>query len=481
MNLKKVFQSVTRLLLVEAILLLIPLITAFIYGEPAHIKWSFVISIGLILVVSLPFQFIKVESKKLYATEGFVIVSLAWILMSLFGGIPLYLSGQYSSLVDTFFEISSGFTTTGASVLAEVDHLTHSIIMWKALTQAIGGMGVLVFALAVLPSASKEDIHLMKAESPGPTFGKVVSKIKDSARILYFMYTIITLILIIALVIAGMPLFEAITHAFETAGTGGFSIRNGSVGYYDSVAIELIIGIGMLVYSVNFSLYHLFLLGKAKNFFKAEELRWFVSIVAVAVLLVTLNLASSLGFGQGLRHAFFQVSSMISTTGFSSTDFGTWPLFSQIILLAVMIIGGCAGSTAGGLKVARVATATKFSLLEINKQRNPKRVLKVKFDGKVVEEKYFKTLLTYFALYVMIFGFLLLCISIDLPDFMSAFSAVAATFNNVGPGLGIVGPAASYDMLSDINKILLGIGMIAGRLEIFPLIILFSPRTWKDI
>lgn len=479
MNIKKVIKSVSLLLILEAILLLIPLATAFIYKEPIKVKMAFVYTMMILLAINIPLQFMKVKDTRLYAAEGFAIVTLTWLLMSFFGGLPLLWSGQFQSIPDVFFEVSSGFTTTGASVLADVSGQTNSIIMWKALMQFIGGMGVLVFALAVLPTASKEDIHIMKAESPGPVFGKVVSRLQDSARILYIMYAGITSVLTISLFIAGMPLFDAITHALQTAGTGGFSIRNGSVAYYDSAVIDIIIGIGMLLYSVNFSLYHLFLLKKAKNFFKDEELRWFIGIVLAAIILITINITPDHGFWTSLRYAFFNVSSTISTTGYSNTDFGQWPLFSQAILLITMIIGGCSGSTAGGLKVVRVATAVKNSILEIKKQKNPKRILKLKFDGKPVADTYIKTLINYFTLYTILFGGMVLSVSFDLNDFISAFSAVAATFNNIGPGLGAVGPSGSFGMLSDFNKVLLGFGMIAGRLEIFPMIVLFSPDTWK--
>lgn len=481
MNIKKVIKTISRLLLVEALLMLIPLITAFLYKESLTEKMAFVWTILILLIINLPLQFIKVDSKKLFASEGFVIVTGTWTLMSFFGGLPLYLSGQFTSLIDSFFEVASGFTTTGASVLADVSVQSPSIIIWKAMQQFIGGMGVLVFALAVLPSVSKEDIHLMKAESPGPIFGKLLSRLKDSARILYTIYALLTSILIVALLLAGMPLFDAVTHAFETAGTGGFSIRNGSVAHYNSAFIEMIIGLGMLAFSINFSLYHLFLIGKAKNFFDNEELKWFIGIVLSAILLITINISSDLGVLKALRHSFFTVSSTISTTGFSSTDYTSWPLFSQIIIMALMFIGGMAGSTAGGLKVIRVSMASKYALMEVKKQRNPKRILKMRYDGKVVEDKYLRTLINYFSLYVIIFFVLLLSVSIDLQDFISAFSAVATTFNNVGPGLGQFGPASSFAMLSNFNKVLLSFAMIAGRLEIFPMIILFSPDTWKKV
>ncbi|MDY6066018.1 MAG: TrkH family potassium uptake protein [Finegoldia sp.] len=481
MNVRRIFKSTARLLEIEALILIIPLICSFIYKEPWAFKRAFILSIVILLAVSLPFEKVPMKSRKVYAKEGFIIVTLSWILIAFFGGLPLYFSGQYSSLIDTFFELASGFTTAGSSVLSDVSGLKHSIIMWKAISQAIGGMGILVFALAILPNSDKESLYLMRAESPGPKFGKLVSKLKNSAIILYKMYFAIIAGLILALILAGMSPFDAITHALETAGTGGFSIYNGSVGYYNNLAIEIIIGIGMLIFSINFSLYYLFLLNKGKNFFKSEELRWFLAIVGISTLLITLNIAPQLGFGQGLRHAFFTVSSIISTTGFTSIDYNDWPLFSHLILLLLMIIGGMAGSTAGGLKVIRVSASIKSAINELKKASNPKRVLKLKYDGKVIDDEYLLSIKNYFTMYFVIFFVLLLFVSFDLKDFMSAFSAVATTFNNVGPGIGSVGPSSSFGMLSDFNKILLSFGMIAGRLEIIPMIILFSPKTWKKI
>lgn len=481
MNIKQILRSISRLLLVEALMIFISLIVSFIYREPTHVKMAIINSICIILVVSLPFSFVKRTPHSIGSKEGLVIITLSWILISFFGAFPLYLSGQYETMVDAFFEVSSGFTTTGASVLSDVSGLSNSIKFWKALMQAIGGMGVLVFALAIIPNDDRSNIHLMKAEVPGPTFGKVVSKLRDSAIILYKIYFFLITVMIIALVIAGMPLFDAILNTFETAGTGGFAVHNGSIGYYDSVAIELIIGIGMLLFSVNFALYHLFLINKAKNFFKSEELRWFIGIVALCIALVTINVTPILGFKEALRHSFFTISSNISTTGFTSIDHGKWPLFSQFIILLTMFIGGCAGSTAGGLKVSRVATAIKASFNEIKKSRNPKRILRLRFEGKIIDDIYLKSILNYFTLYALMFTFLVICLTLDFEDFMSAFSAVAATFNNIGGGLGEVGPAYSFGAVSDINKVLLSFGMIAGRLEIIPMIVLFTPGTWKRV
>lgn len=481
MNIKIVLKTLGRLLILEAVLMILPIIVSIVYGENISDTLAFLYTIIILLVIGFSLNSIKQNLKGVFASEGLVIVILAWILLSFFGSFPLFIGGSYDGIIDSFFEVSSGFTTTGASVLNDVSNLPYSIIFWKAIIQGIGGMGVLVFALAILPSVSKEDVHLMKAEVPGPVFGKFVSRLSDTARILYKIYISFIVLLIVALVIAGMPIFDSIVHALETAGTGGFSVRNGSIEFYNNEAIEYIIAIAMLVFSVNFSLYHLILIGKTKEFFKSEELKWFLSIVFIAIVLLTINLYSIYGLKDSIRYAFFQVSTIISTTGFTSTDYGTWPVFSQTILIILMIIGGMSGSTAGGIKVSRLATVVKSSINEIKQSNNPKRVLQLKFEGKVINNDYIKTISNYLTLYTIIFVFLLLCVSFDLNDFSSSFSAVAATFNNIGPGVGLVGPTESFGILSDYNKVLLSLAMIAGRLEIIPMVVLFSIDTWKKV
>lgn len=481
MKIKNIIKSTLQLLMLEGALMLLPIIVAIIYKEPIHNIMAFVYTAIIIFFVSSPMFFIKEDINGVFSSEGFVIVTLSWILLSFFGGLPLLFSGQYNSLVDVFFETSSGFTTTGASVLSDVSHLSNSIKFWKAFIQAIGGMGVLVFALAIIPNTSKDSIYLMKAEVPGPVFGKVVSRLGNTARTLYKIYFVMIGILFVSLTIAGMPLFDSMLHALETAGTGGFSVHNGSVAYYNSPAIEIIISIGMLAFSINFSLYHLILINKVRTIFKNEELKWFLSIVFISVLLITINITKMYGFWDALRYSFFTVSTTISTTGFSNVDFGNWPLFSQLIILMTMIIGGMSGSTAGGLKVSRVGTMLKSSFSQIKKSRNPKRVMVLQFDGKILDMEYLRSLLNYLILYILIFFVLTLSVSFDLDDLMSSFSAVAATFNNIGPGLAKVGPSESFDMLSDFNKILLSFGMIAGRLEVIPMIVLFSPSTWRKV
>lgn len=481
MNIKMVFKVIGRLLIFVALLMLLPAAVGLYYREEWDIIGAFLLSAGLGLGVGALLNLQKVPVRSFFTREGLVIVSLSWLLISFLGGLPLYLSGQYPTLVDAFFEISSGFTTTGATVAVNVEGLPKAILFWRSLTQMIGGMGVLVFVLAVMPQMKEDSIYLMKAEVPGPVFGKVVSRLGDTARILYKIYIAMTVTLIVALCVAGMPLFDSINHAMATAGTGGFGIKNASIGHYDSAAVDIIIGIGMLAFGINFNLYYLILIGKVKEFFKSEELKWYVITVTAAVTLITLNLfwVSPLPFGDMLRHVFFAVSSVITTTGFATVDFDKWPLFSHVVLLILMFIGSCAGSTAGGIKIARVVPTIKSAIAELRRSRNPKRILVIQFEGKVVDTELIKSLGNYLLLYTMVFAVLLLIVALDSPNFETAFSAVAATFNNVGPGFGVVGPTGSFAGFSAFSKLALSFGMIAGRLEILPMLILFSANTWK--
>lgn len=480
MNKKMIIKTIGRILLVEAFLLCFPLIISLIYRESLKNVFAFLITIIILLVIGGLFSSIKVKKRNFYAKEGLVIVALIWILLSFFGGLPLYFSREYKSLVDTFFEISSGFTTTGASVATNVEGLSHSILFWRSFTHLIGGMGVLVFALAIMPQINEDSIYLMKAEVPGPVFGKLVSKMGDTARILYAIYLVMTVVLTFLLWIAGMPFFDSMLHAFGTAGTGGFGIKNTSIAFYNNPLVEHIIAWGMLIFGVNFNLYYFILIGKIKDFFKNEELKWYIGIMFFAVFLIMANVYFMYpNISENFRNVFFTVSSVMTTTGYSTADFNNWPLFSHIILLILMFIGGCAGSTAGGIKVARVATSLKSSLSEIKRVRNPKQVVTARFDGKVLDNQILKSLSNYYFIYIFLFIFLMLIVSFDTPDFISAFSSVAATFNNIGPGLGMVGPSSSYAELSNISKVALSFGMIAGRLEILPIMILFSIGTWK--
>lgn len=481
MNIQMIFKVIGRLLMMVAGLMLLPIFVGLYYKEGSRTLFSFLITTAVVLAIGLVLNLQKVKIRAFFTREGLVIVSLSWLLMSFFGGIPLYLSGEYPSLIDAFFEISSGFTTTGATVSRNVEVLSRSILFWRSFTHLMGGMGVLVFVLAVMPQMKEDSIYVMKAEVPGPVFGKIVSRLGDTARILYKIYLVMTLILIIALRLAGMPWFDSVVHAMGTAGTGGFGIKSASIGYYNSAAIEIIIGFGMLIFGINFNLFYFILIGKIKDAFKSEELKWYLSIVGVSVVLVTINVFTKMNmpFWDSLRHSFFTVSSIVTTTGYSTVDFAIWPLFPQMILLLLMFIGGSAGSTAGGIKVARVVTGIKAAFAEIKRASNPKRIVLYKFEGKVVGTELYRSLTGYFLLYTIIFGALLLIVALDSPNFTTAFTAVAATFNNIGPGLDAVGPMGSFADFSWLSKLALSFGMIAGRLEIIPMLILFSWNTWK--
>ncbi|MGP6145919.1 TrkH family potassium uptake protein [Jeotgalibaca sp. A122] len=480
MNKQIVRYVVGRLLQVEALLLILPLIVSFIYKEASIYKMSFFAVIIFLLVMGQLLAFKMPTNTRLTAREGFVIVALSWILFSFFGGLPFVINGDIPSLVDAFFETSSGFTTTGSSILTDVEVLAYSSLFWRSFTHLVGGMGILVFALAILPKIDSQSVNIMKAETPGPTFGKLVSKLSTSARLLYIIYLAMTAVVVLLLYIGGMSFFDSLLHAFGVAGTGGFGIRNGSIAPYETPYFEWVIGFGMLVFGINFNLIYLFLIGKFKQVWQSEELKWYIWIVIGAIGLISLNLLSTYdSILKLIRDVFFTVSSIITTTGFSTADFGQWPLFSQMILLLLMFVGACAGSTAGGLKVSRVVVYAKIFVAEIKRMANPSRIVTVLYDKKSLNKNTKHSVANYLVIYFLLFAGILVLITLDAPDFLSGFSAVAATFNNIGPALGVVGPAHSFAELNDLSKIILSFSMLAGRLEIFPILILFAPRTWK--
>ena len=472
--------TIGRLLQVEAILLVAPLVVSLIYREERKYPFSFLSISLLLLTIGYLLSSKKPIKKNMFAKEGFIIVSLSWILLSFFGSLPFVINGDIPRLIDAFFETSSGFTTTGSSILTDVEALAQSSLFWRSFTHLIGGMGILVFALAILPQIESESVHIMKAEVPGPVFGKLVSKLSSSARILYKIYLILTAVVVILLLFGGMNFFDALLHAFGAAGTGGFGIKNGSIASYDSAYIDYVLSFSMLIFGVNFNLFYLVLIGQIKEVLKSEELRWYIGIVLTAVTLICLNLFSHYdSFWRMFRDAFFSVSSIITTTGFSTADFGSWPVFSQTVLIILMFFGASAGSTAGGLKISRVAILWKTAVSEFKRNANPNRIVTIKYEGKPLDKEVKHSVTNYFVIYMIIFFALLLLISIDAPDFTSAFSAITATFNNIGPGLGVVGPLASFADASDFSKLVLSFAMIAGRLEIFPILILFNRNTWR--
>lgn len=475
MNIPVIIYSLGNILKVEALLLIPSLAVAAIYKEPAKNMLGFIYVILLLLFLSRVTLHFKPKRMSMQAKDGFIIVALSWVFLSFFGALPFVFSGEIPSIVDAFFETSSGFTTTGSSVLTDVEALSNSMLFWRSFTHLIGGMGVLVFTLAVLPSTGFESVHVMKAEVPGPVFEKLASKMQKTARILYAIYIFMTAVLVVLLVIGKMPLFDSLVHAFGAAGTGGFSIKAKSIGYYNSIYIDVVISTAMIMFGVNFNLYYLIIIGEARKLLHSEELRIYLGVVAGGVILIFLDLISKFGFSWNLlRDSYFQVSSIITTTGFSTVDFNNWPVFSKTVLLLLMFIGGCAGSTAGGLKVSRVGILFKLGKSELKRITQPGRIVNTKFDGEALSDKISISVLLYFAIYMFIFFASVLIVSLDSPDFVTAFSAVAATFNNIGPGFSTVGPCESFAGFNNFTKILFSFIMIAGRLEIYPILILFK-------
>lgn len=476
MNIGIVFYFLGWVLGIEGILMILPCVVALIYQEPSGFYF-----LGVALFCGISGWLLahkKLKSTVFYAKEGFVAVSLSWIVLSFFGALPFFLSGEIPLLEDALFEVISGFTTTGASVLSDVEALSRCMLMWRSFTHWIGGMGVLVFILAVLPLAGGYNIHIMRAESPGPSVGKLVPRVRTTAKILYLIYLFITVVQIILLLFTGMPLFDSMAMSFGTAGTGGFGIVNSSCGDYTALQ-QWIFTIFMILFGVNFNVYYLFLIRKPKDALHCEEMRGYLGIILVSTLLITWNIRGMFpNILTALRHAAFQVGSIITTTGYSTTDFDLWPGFSKTILVSLMFIGACAGSTGGGIKVSRIAIAVKTVNKELSSLIHPRNVKVLKYEGKPIEHNVLRSINTYLVAYILIFVVSLLLISLDNFDLTTNFTAIAATLNNIGPGLEKVGPTCNFGIFSPFNKYILMFDMLAGRLELFPMFLLFSPRTW---
>lgn len=478
MNYKMVSKTVGKLLQAEALLLLLPMAVSIYFKE--NLIYVYGIVIAILLGVGTLMTSPKPQTRRIYAREGFAIVSLSWILMSFFGALPFVISGAIPSFIDAFFETVSGFTTTGASILNDIESLPKSILFWRSFTHWIGGMGVIVFVLAILPQKDMQSMHILRAEVPGPTVGKLVSKATVTARILYIIYTVFTVAEIIALLCCKMPLYDSVTTAFATAGTGGFSVKNASIAAYNNLGAEIVISIFMLLFGINFNLFYLFLVKQFKRVFKSEELWTYLGVVGVSIILITLNIYPMVeSVGTALRQAGFQVASIITTTGFVTADFGQWPSMSQMIIVALMFLGACAGSTGGGLKVGRMIILVKAAFRELRRAINPNRVKAIKLDGAVVEKDVVITTSTYFVIYMFIIGISALILTVDNFDFTTTVTAVITCINNVGPGLALVGPVENFADFSNLSKLVLSANMLIGRLEIFPIIILFMRSTWK--
>ena len=480
MNYRAVVNVIGRILFLEAILMCFPIIVDLIYGEGDWI-YFLIPTLCLFAISTLIVAFVKPKEMLLYAREGFVITALAWVIISIIGAIPFNISGQIPSFMDAVFESVSGFTTTGASILTDVEALSHSMLFWRSFSHWIGGMGILVFVLALLPNQEGGSMHILRAESTGPNVGKIVSKMRITARILYTIYIALTIVCFVFLVAGKMPVFDAICHAVGTAGTGGFGIYNTSIGYYNNTYFEMVIAVFMFLFGINFNVYYLILIGKIGETLKFEEVRAYFIIVIVATLVIALDvMALYENFGQALRYSFFQVNTIISTTGYSTVDFNAWPTFAKIILFMLMIIGSCAGSTAGGFKISRMLILSKSSVTDMRKMLHPRQVIKTKLDGDVLSEDTIRNTKTYLVAYAGIIVVSILLISIEgYGGFETNVSAVIACFNNIGPGFELVGPMGNYSEYSIFSKIVLSLDMLAGRLEIFPILLLFSPTTWR--
>ena len=476
MNYKMIRNILGWLLLFEAGFMLVPLITGICYGERETL--FFAVTMILCATIGGLCAWNKPKDSVLYAREGFVIVSLSWIALSLFGAIPFFISGVIPNYLDALFETISGFSTTGASILAEVESLPKCMLMWRSFTHWVGGMGVLVFIMAFMPLSGGQNMHIMKAESPGPSVSKLVPRVKTTALILYSIYLVMTFIMFIMLLCGGMNVFESLTTAFGTAGTGGFGVRNDSMTSY-SPYIQWVVTAFMLLFSVNFSCYYLILVGRVKDAFNAE-FRTFVTVVGVAILILTLNVRGLFDtLGEGVRHVAFTVATLISTTGFSTVDFNAWPELSRCLLVLIMFIGACAGSTGGGLKISRLMILIRGAFNEIGSLIFPRRVKRVTVDGHPVDAEIVRTTNVYITWYLLVFVASVILISFDDFDLITNFTAVTATINNIGPGLSMVGPTGNFAHFSVVSKLVLMFDMLAGRLELFPMLVLFSPKTWK--
>ena len=477
MNYRMIGHLLSVVLLIEAALLGAPMLCAICYGESVL---PFLYTMGILAAIGLPLFLAKPKNTRIYAKEGFVCVAASWLLLSVFGALPFVFSGTIPSYIDAFFETVSGFTTTGASILSAVEGLPYGILFWRSFTHWVGGMGILVFMLAILPSSDGRAIHLLRAEVPGPQKGKLVPKLRQTAIILYGIYMFFTLLETVLLCCTGMPLYDALVNTFATVGTGGFSVKNGSIGAYNNPAAEWIIAIFMIICGTNFNIFYFILIRQFREVRKNEELRAYLLIVAASVAAIAINTWHMFeGAWDCIRTAFFQVITVMSTTGFASANYDLFPSFSKTILVLLMVLGACAGSTAGGLKISRVIILVKSAFREIKHMLRPRSVNVLRLDGEPLGDEITRSALGYLAIYCMILVTSVLLISADGFNFETNVTGVLACFNNVGPGFSVVGPTGNFGYFSAFSKIVLSIDMLFGRLEIMPMLILLSPATWK--
>ncbi len=478
MNYKQVFGVIGRLLMTLSALLLLPMFVSIYYGENGYIAFLLTAVLSLLLGLLL-IRVFNTKNDVLYAREGFIIVAVAWLSTAFIGALPFYISGEIPSYIDALFETVSGLTTTGSSILTDIESMSKGMLFWRSFTIWIGGMGVLVFLIAFVSNISDRAIHIIRAEMPGPIVGKLTPRTKDTSRALYLIYISMTVLLVVLLYLGKMPLFESLLHAFSTAGTGGFGTKANSIAGY-SPYIQWVITIFMIIFGVNFNIYFLICIRRFRQVGKNQELWTYIAIVCTASILIFANLGKMYETNsETIRHSFFQVASIMSTTGFSTTDFNLWPTLSKSILFVLMIVGACAGSTAGGLKMSRVIMLFKMIGTELRRMLHPRAVTSVKFEGQQVDDHIQRSVLTYFAVYSICFFIILMLTAVDGFDFETTISATAACFNNVGPGFAVVGPTGSFAVFSPFVKLVLTVAMLLGRLEIFPLLVVLAPSAWK--
>lgn len=478
MNYRIVVYLLGWLLSFEGAFLILPCFVGMIYQEGD--AYYFALSALICLALGFLITRWKPRDKSLYAREGFVIVALGWLLLSVFGALPFTMSGSIPSYVDALFEAASGFTTTGASILHDVEAMSKAGNFWRTFMHWIGGMGVLVFMMAVVPLADGRNMYLMKAESPGPTVGKLVPRVKSTAKILYGMYIVLSAVEFVFLIAGKMSIYDAVTTTFGTAGTGGFGIYRDSMGGFSSY-IQIVVTVFMILFGINFSFYYvLFILRRWRDAIKMTEVRAYLGIIFIAIVFICINTRGMFPtLGETIKHAAFQVGSIITTTGYATVDFNLWPEFSKTILITLMFVGACAGSTGGGMKVSRFIIWAKTFIKELKVMIHPRNVYKVSVEGRKVEHEVIRSVNVYLVAYLAVFMLSLLFVSLDGHDFITNFTGVATTFNNVGPGFSLVGPTGNFSIFSPVSKLVMVFDMIAGRLELFPMLLLFSPTTWK--
>lgn len=479
MNKRIIVYILGYVLRIEGLLMLPSCIVSLIYRETQG--WSYLAVGAACIIIGVLLSFKRPKDSVFYLKEGCIATALCWIVMSLAGAVPFMLTGEIPSFTNAVFETVSGFTTTGSSILNDVEAMSYTSLFWRSFTHWIGGMGVLVFLLAVVSLSGGSNFNLMRAESPGPSVGKLVPKVKQTARILYLIYLGMTIVQIILLIIGKMPVFDAVTLSFGSAGTGGFGIKADSLAGYSSYC-QWVITVFMILFGVNFNAYYFLLFGKIKKAFSMEEVRWYFIIIFAAIAIIFANILGVYGnVAEALKHAAFQVGSIITTTGYATTDFNLWNSCAKGILVLLMFIGACAGSTGGGIKVSRIVVLVKTVIKEFHSYIHPKSIRKVKIEGKPVEHEVVRATNVYFITFMILFCFSVFIVTLEGKDLVTSFTAVSATINNIGPGLELVGPMGNFDIFNPLTKWVLIFDMLAGRLELFPLLILFHPTMWKQM